>query len=92
MAHADDRGPDALDHPVWSTWPAGEARPIRAAGPLPIGDFLPRLQSTVRWIRVRVWRDGRWQVAWIVIRSIELVHVTSNRVRRPRRSAWRGQA
>ncbi len=64
----------------------------RNVGPQPIGDFLPRLQTHVRWIPVRIWRDGTWQVAWVVIRSLELVHVASNRSQRARRFAWRDRA
>lgn len=92
MARAADRGPAVAGQPIQSAWIAGELRPTRAAGPQPIGDFLPRLQTHVRWIPVRIWRDGAWQVAWIVIRSLELVHVASNRESRARRFAWRDHA
>lgn len=65
---------------------------LTVTGPRPIGDFLPRLQTRVRWIPVRVWRDGSWQVAWIVIRSLELVQVASNRARRAHHSTARKHA
>lgn len=89
MARASDRRMAAAATPTdRSSWVAREGL-IVPVGPQPIGDFLPRLQSTVRWIPVRVWRNGCWQVAWIVIQSVELVHVARRRARRGRHSFWR---
>jgi hypothetical protein len=92
MASAAERRERAAGHPIGSAHGTDASSLVCGAGPQPIGDFLPRLQTHVRWIPVRVWRDGTWQVAWIVIRSLELVHVASNRSPRARRFDWRGHA
>lgn len=47
------------------------------SGPAPIGDYLPRLRLRVRTIPTLVWRDGAWQVEWVVLSYQELVHVAS---------------
>ena len=46
-------------------------------GPAPISDYLPRLRLRVRTIPTLVWRDGAWQVEWVVLSYPELVHVSS---------------
>ena len=47
------------------------------SGPAPIGDYLPRLRLRVRTIPTLVWRDGAWQVEWVVLSYPELVHVAA---------------
>jgi len=92
MARAPEHRQRTAGHPIGSE-PSTDAQSfVRCVGLQPIGDFLPRLQTHVRWIPVRIWRDGTWQVAWIVIRSLELVHVANNRSPRARRFAWRAHA
>lgn len=92
MARATEHRQRAAGHPIGSEHSTDASSLNRSVGPQPIGDFLPRLQTHVRWIPVRIWRDGMWQVAWVVIRSLELVHVASNRSPRARRFAWRDHA
>jgi hypothetical protein len=41
-------------------------------GPVPIRDVLPKLRLRVRTIPVPVWRNGHWQVEWIVLSYHEL--------------------
>ena len=81
MARAPDRRADRADRPFQSRHDALGARRHFTPGPLPLRDFLPRLQAFTRLVPVRVWRRGGWQVVWIVIRSLDLVHVASNRGR-----------
>jgi hypothetical protein len=92
MARAAEHRQRAAGHPTGSEHSTCAPSLVRRSGPQPIGDFLPRLQTHVCWIPVRVWRDGTWQVAWIVIRSLELVYVASNRSPRARRFEWRDHA
>lgn len=81
MARAPDRRADRADRPFPSPRDMPDGRQRCMPGPLPLRDFLPRLQTLTRLVPVRVWRRGGWQVAWIVIRSLELVHVANNRGR-----------
>jgi hypothetical protein len=92
MASAAERRQRSAGYPIRSERGTNAPSLVCGAGPQPIADFLPRLQTHVRWIPVRVWRDGTWQAAWIVIRSLELVHVSSNRPPRARRFDWRDHA
>jgi len=92
MARAAEHRQRTAGHPIGSEHSTDAPSLVRCVGPQPIGDFLPRLQARVHWIPVRVWRGGTWQVAWIVLRSLELVHVSSNRSPRARRFDWRDHA
>ena len=47
-------------------------------GLLPIGDVLPKLRLRVRTVPTLVWRDGAWQVEWIVVSYPEVLHVHGN--------------
>lgn len=49
------------------------------SGPAPIGDYLPKLRTRVRTIPTLVWRNGAWQLEWIVVSYHELVHARSAR-------------
>ena len=91
MARA-DRSADRAGRPITSQWDMRDWRQHLTPGPLPLRDFLPRLRTFTRLIPVRVWRQGGWQVIWVVIRSVELVHVASNRTRNTRHLARRRQA
>jgi len=92
MASVAERRQRAAGYPIGSERGTDAPSLLCGAGPQPIGDFLPCLQTQVRWIPVRVWRDGTWQVAWILIRSQELVHVSGNHLPRARRFDWRDHA
>jgi hypothetical protein len=43
-------------------------------GPVPIHQLLPRLRLRIRTIPVRIWHNGAWHVAWIVLSYHELAH------------------
>jgi hypothetical protein len=92
MTRAADRNAGRADRPFLPPWHMGEGPQRRMPGPLPLQDFLPRLQRFTRLIPVRVWRHGSWQVIWVVIRSVELVHVADTRARGGNNRAGRRQA
>ncbi len=92
MARAVEHRERAASNSVGSEHSTRASSVLRGAGPKQIGDFLPRLQTHMRWIPVRIWRDGTWQVVWVVIRSLELVHVASKRPLPARRFDWRDHA
>jgi hypothetical protein len=87
-----DRFADRADRPFPPRWDAAEGRQHAMPGPLPLQAFLPRLQTFTRLIPVRVWRRGGWQVVWVVIRSVELVHVAGTRAEKAHNPVRRGQA
>jgi len=85
MARAAEHRQRSAGHPAGSGHRMDASALVRGTGPQPIGEFLPPLQTHVRWILVCTWRDGTWQVGWVDIRSLELVHVARNRSPRARR-------
>ena len=81
MARAADRRTDRADRPLPSQRDTLDGQQDVIAGPLPLRDFLPRLEMFTRLIPVRVWWRGGWRVVWVVIRSLELVQVANFRGR-----------
>ena len=81
MVRAPDRRKDGADRIFPSRRNTLDRRGHVVPCPLPLRDFLPRLQTFTRLVPVRVWGRGGWRVVWIVIRSLELEQVANDRGR-----------